>query len=275
MIKDATVSIGDDEIAFSDTEGDGPPVLLIHGNSACKEAWRRQYESDLGARYRMIAFDLPGHGGSKDAVDPEGTYNMPGYAEVATQLLSRLGVERAAVVGWSLGGHIAIEMISRFPGVVGFLISGTPPVSNESADAVAAGFHATETTALFGRESLTDDEMEEFARAAMGYEMPLDPTSLSAVKRADGRTRSMMFAAFLGGNGVDQKRVVEETRIPTAVVNGAADPLVRGDFYETVRWGNLWENEVFALEGIGHAPFWSAPALFNDHLGRFLGDVLD
>jgi pimeloyl-ACP methyl ester carboxylesterase len=275
MTKNAAVAIRGDEIAFLDTGSAGPTVLLIHGNSASKEAWRRQYDSGLGNRYRMIAFDLPGHGASADAADPEGTYTMPGYAEVATALLNELGVDRAAVIGWSLGGHIAIEMIGRYSGLAGFLITGTPPVSNESPDHVAAGFHASETTALFGKEELSDDEIPKFAQAAMGYEVPLDAAAVAAVKRTDGRTRALMFAAFLAGKGVNQKKVVEETRIPTAVVNGAADPLVRGDFYEAVRFGNPWENKVHAIEGAGHAPFWAAPDAFNDYLTRFLADVLD
>lgn len=49
-------------------------VLLIHGNSSCKEVFRNQRDGDLGRRYRMIAVDLPCHGASEDARYLEGGY---------------------------------------------------------------------------------------------------------------------------------------------------------------------------------------------------------
>ncbi len=274
MAASGTRSILGDEIAFLESGGAGPAVLLIHGNSAAKEVWRKQYESALGKQYRMIAFDLPGHGASSDAAEPARIYRMPGYAEVAAALLAELGIERVAVVGWSLGGHIAIEMIGRVPGLAGFMLSGTPPVSNASAATVAAGFRATATTALFGKEGLSEEEAEELARAAMGYEVPLEPAALAAAKRTDGRARALMFAAFLSGDGADQKQRVEQTTLPTASVNGAVDPLIANDFYDEVAFGNLWEDRVHFIEDVGHAPFWTAPELFNGFLARFLGEVL-
>jgi pimeloyl-ACP methyl ester carboxylesterase len=116
-------------IAVSDTRGDGAPVLLVHGNSACKEIFERQFDSPLARRFRLIAFDLPGHGASSDARDPERTYCMPGYADVAIELLTQLGVARFAVFGWSLGGHIGIEMLARDVDIVGLAITGTPPAT--------------------------------------------------------------------------------------------------------------------------------------------------
>ena len=70
------------EISVVESSGTGLPVVMIHGNSSCKEVFARQLESPLADKYRMIAFDLPGHGASQDAVDPARTYSMPGYADV-------------------------------------------------------------------------------------------------------------------------------------------------------------------------------------------------
>jgi len=62
-------------IAVADTGGARPAVLMIHGNSACKEIFGRQFESPLAETHRLLAFDLPGHGASSDAHDPETTYS--------------------------------------------------------------------------------------------------------------------------------------------------------------------------------------------------------
>ena len=100
-------------------EGSGPggiPVLLIHGNSFCRSVFSNQTQGQVAKNHRFIAFDLPGHGESSNATDPARSYTRPGLADVAVELLAILGVTEAIVFGWSLGGHIGIEMIPRFPG---------------------------------------------------------------------------------------------------------------------------------------------------------------
>ena len=75
-------------LACVETEGRGTAVLFIHGNSSCKEIFARQLEGELGSRYRMIAFDLPGHGASSNAPEPARTYSIHGFANAAIELLS-------------------------------------------------------------------------------------------------------------------------------------------------------------------------------------------
>ena len=97
-----------------DSQGKGHPVLLIHGNSASGEVFKKQFQSALGKKYRLIAPDLPGHGDSDVAVDTE-TYSFPGYARVLAELINTLGLKKVTVVGWSLGGHIALELSQMIP----------------------------------------------------------------------------------------------------------------------------------------------------------------
>ena len=54
------------DISLRDSEGEGPAVLLIHGNSSSGEIFRRQFEDPQLAHLRLVAFDLPGHGASTD-----------------------------------------------------------------------------------------------------------------------------------------------------------------------------------------------------------------
>ena len=108
------------------------PVLLIHGNSLSREVFRKQLGGALSSKYRLVAFDLPGHGDSGDALNASRTYTRSGLADAATEVLDMLGLREVVVVGWSLGGHIALEMAARFFGIKGLLISKAPPVSQHN-----------------------------------------------------------------------------------------------------------------------------------------------
>lgn len=124
-IAQKTLETSHGKIAVRETGGKGTAVLLVHGNSSSSAVFRNQLESPLGERYRIIAADLPGHGASGDAIDPDRSYSMEGYADAMTEVLGLLGVSKAIVFGWSLGGHIGLEMIDRFPGLLGLMITGT------------------------------------------------------------------------------------------------------------------------------------------------------
>ena len=103
---------------------------------------------DIAKNHRLISFDLPGHGQSSDAIDPGRSYTRPGLADAAVELVDKLGVTEAIVFGWSLGGHIGIEMIPRFPGMRGLMISGAPPVSRNQ---MSQGFHASPRQGVAGK----------------------------------------------------------------------------------------------------------------------------
>ncbi|HVV42374.1 MAG TPA: alpha/beta fold hydrolase, partial [Nitrobacter sp.] len=70
------------KIAWRQSAGSGPAIVLVHGNSASTRAFTRQLDSALGETYRIVAFDLPGHGDSDNAAEPASTYTIPGYARV-------------------------------------------------------------------------------------------------------------------------------------------------------------------------------------------------
>jgi pimeloyl-ACP methyl ester carboxylesterase len=269
-VRERLVPTSHAEIAVAETSGDKLPILLIHGNSSCKEVFREQLESPLGDTYRLIAMDLPGHGASSDAVDPERTYSWPGYGEAAIEVLERLGIRQAAVYGWSLGGHAALEMIPRYPGLAGVMISGTPPVSI-TLESIQTGYRPNPDIALFGKADLTDAEVEALAVSTYGEEV--DDHLRQAVRRTDGRARELLFASLYAGKPHDQKKLVEESDVPLAVVDGAEDHVVNTDYVASLDFANLWDDHYYLLRGQGHVAFLAAPEVFNPILGRFLADV--
>lgn len=255
-------------LAFEDTGGCGTPLLLIHGNSSCRQVFARQLHSSLAARFRLIAFDLPGHGASEDARDPTRTYSLPGLADCTVELLARLGVDSAAVLGWSLGGHVAVEMLSRFKGMEGLILTGTPPIRRGG---YAEGFVASPADGLAGRRHLDEAAVDRFAQAMFGT--PVEPFLRDAIGRADGRCRQGLFEAARAGLGVDQRLAVEGSTLPVAVINGAADPLIRLDYLDGVAFRKLWQGRCHRLHGAGHAAFWHGAGAFKGLVDRFLGDL--
>jgi pimeloyl-ACP methyl ester carboxylesterase len=255
-------------IAVEESGDDGIPVLLIHGNSFCRGVFRNLMQGEIPRNHRLIAFDLPGHGESDDAPDPQRSYTRPGLADAAVELLDKLGVAEVIVFGWSLGGHIGIEMMSRFPGMRGLMISGAPPVRHNQ---MSQGFRGSPHRSVAGKEELSKADIDSLVESIFGESA--EAFLRHAVARADGRFRKRLFEASRAGEGVDQRSMVESSLVPLAVVNGGADPFVNLEYFDTVAYANLWESRCHRLSGLGHAPFWEAPGDFNPVLERFLLDV--
>ena len=98
--------------------GSGPAVLLIHGVGDNSTAWQPVH-SRLARRFTVIAPDLLGHGQSDK---PRADYSVAAYANGMRDLLSVLGIEKATVVGHSLGGGVAMQFAYQFPHLVDRLI---------------------------------------------------------------------------------------------------------------------------------------------------------
>src|SRR4051794_41947180 len=91
--------------------GDGPPVVLIHGMVNSSKHWE-QVALQLADRYTVIAPDLLGHG---DSAAVRGDYSLGAHAASIRDLLAVIGVDRATVVGHSLGGGGAMQVFYQFP----------------------------------------------------------------------------------------------------------------------------------------------------------------
>lgn len=270
MLKTGFTETVHGRLAWADTGGEGPVVLLIHGNSSCKEIFGKQLVSELGLSYRMIAFDLPGHGASSDAPDPALTYSIHGFADAGMALLDALGVERAIVVGWSLGGHAALEMMARWPGTVAAWITGTPPAG--VAD-MGEAFLPSEHMDLTFKETFTHEEARIYAQETVGEGVPLLPWMIEAAERADGRFRQLMLQSLAAGLDLDEREIAMTAPQPLAVVSGEMEPFVSNAFLKSISYSNLWDGKVHILDGLAHMPFWQDGPRVNALLGRFLDEV--
>ena len=76
------------------------------------------------------------------------------------------------------------------------------------------------------------------------------------VRRADGRARKFMTECIKEGSGVGQRKVAAKMTVPLAGVHGAADPFIKLDIVDGLKYGNLWRGKCIGLQGLGHSPFW-------------------
>ncbi|MGQ9621614.1 MAG: alpha/beta fold hydrolase [Bacteroidales bacterium] len=96
---------------FYTDQGNGTPIMLIHGYLETSEIWE-SFAAKLAGTYRVLAIDLPGHGQS-DIYNS--THSMEFMASVAEGLMNNTGVDRAFVVGHSMGGYVTLAFLEMVP----------------------------------------------------------------------------------------------------------------------------------------------------------------
>jgi 3-oxoadipate enol-lactonase len=103
------IEIGEVELAYEDSGGEGPAVVLVHGLGGSMFGWRAQSLALAQSGRRAIAYDQRGAGLS---TKPPGPYSVEAWAEDLERLLDALGIARAALVGHSMG-CIVVEQAAR------------------------------------------------------------------------------------------------------------------------------------------------------------------
>ncbi|MBW3632333.1 MAG: 2-succinyl-6-hydroxy-2,4-cyclohexadiene-1-carboxylate synthase [Chloroflexi bacterium] len=111
--------------------GNGPPLVLLHGFAGSSGSWSH-VGHDLARHHRVIAIDLIGHGASSAPLDPS-RYGFEQALDDLAEVIFQLGLARAAWLGYSMGGRLALGLALRHPNRISSLIleSATPGIQDE------------------------------------------------------------------------------------------------------------------------------------------------
>ena len=251
---------------FYEEHGSGDPVLLVSGLGADHTAWALQTEN-LQEAFRVVVFDNPGVGQTEG---PGGPYTTALFADVAVSLLRHLEIERAHVVGASMGGLIAQQIAVRHPTAVRALAIHCPwwridPYTRALLRSWQTIAHAAGMPDLLRQIWLWvftprfyEEQPETFVELERQVAESPHPQTVDAF--CDQAEACLTHVAL------DK---VAEIEIPTLITVGDADiltpPAHARALHERVRGSvlHIWPE-------IGHAPFWEIPEAFNRLNREFL-----
>ncbi|MEO8246390.1 MAG: alpha/beta fold hydrolase [Chloroflexota bacterium] len=260
-----TLPINGVDIAY-DEAGSGPPLLLIHAGIVDRRMWDDVMPA-LAERFRVIRFDLRGFG---DTPLPSGDFV---YGADVVDLLRALGVERAGIVGVSMGGHVALDLAIAHPELVDRLM------------VVASGIDGWEHSAAMRAEwdleeaAWKSGDLDEVAW--VNVRTWLDGATRDAAALPDAlrqRVWEMQRRALdydnddaKGGWLVPSRRArLGDIQAPTLVACGVLD---QPDFMEIARMlaAEIPDARLVELSGVAHLPPMEDPAAFSALVLDFFG----
>jgi pimeloyl-ACP methyl ester carboxylesterase len=253
--------------------GEGEPILFVHGISGCWQNWLENLPH-FAANHRAIALDLPGFGASPM---PSWEIDMPAYGRLLGDFCEKLGIERATLVGNSMGGFIAVEAAtsnpSRYERLVLVSAAGILNTWNPEARGTVTAWAWKEFGPLFarrGREIVSRPRAREAVfRPFLRYPNRLREDLLleqivGGLERADGFGDALQ--ALIRHDIRDRLAAID---IPTLIVWGLSDRVIPVaaaiSYHRRIPGSRL---EIF--ERTGHVPQLERPLRFNALLDEFL-----
>jgi 3-oxoadipate enol-lactonase len=240
-----------------------PPLIFLHGIGGAARAWRGQIGA-FSDRYRAVAWDMPGYGGSV----PLAGVSIATLAEALQEFLQGIGARAPVLVGHSIGGMIVQQWLTRHP-------------------VAARAIVLAQTSPAFGKAD--GDWQKSFIEARLG---PLDrgetmaslaPTLVSDLAGVDADSAGMELArscmasvpeasyraSMLALLGFDQRHALGAIKVPTLALSGSKDKNAPAPMMAKMA-GYIPTAQYVELEGAGHLVNLERPAAFNAALDQFL-----
>lgn len=262
------VDVNGNQIAFSDSGGPGLPVLLFNAFPLHARMWEPQTEA-LGDRFRLITFDYAGFGASDAPLEPS-AYSVEGFAEQGKRVLDELGVDRAAIVGESLGGYVAFAFLRAYRSAVAGLVLADSRAEGDSPEVIEKRTNQQATVEQQGPAALT----EGLVGALLGESTRANkPDVVEAVR---GLMRNPA-AGYIGALEAMKKRPdsvgdLAGIDVPTLVIVGEIDTLTPPELSRKIH-EHVGGSRLVVIPEAGHLSNLEAPEAFNGALAEFLSGL--
>ena len=242
------------------------PLVFLHGIGGAARAWRGQLAS-FGDRYRAVAWDMPGYGGSA----PLPNVSIATLADALQDFLEQIGASRPILVGHSIGGMILQQWLIKHPGAAtAVVLAQTSPAFGKAEGDWQKQFIEARLGPLDRGET-----METLARSLVKELVGDHPDSegmqvaRNCMASVPGPSYRAMMLALLG---FDQRKALGDIAVPTLVLSGSKDKNAPAPMMAKMAT-YIPSSTYVELEGAGHLVNLEQPGAFDAALEQFLNTV--
>lgn len=259
-------------LAVQDWSQDGTSpkadLLLLHGFSQSHEAWLHQVTSPLASEFRMVTYDLRGHGDSDKPAAAHFYREPERWAGEVKAVIEQTGLHRPIVVAWSYAGRIVLDYLSVFgdSGITALVMVDAMSKSDPKLMGPAGALLREMTS---GDPAVALEGTKALLRTSVAN--PLPPEEFEYMLRYN-QSVPPAIRANLAGRPAEYDNVLHSIRVPTLVMQGMLDPITTGAMGAYTAQ-HVAGAELICYDDLAHMPFWEAPQRFNTDLERFLRRV--
>jgi non-heme chloroperoxidase len=246
---------------------EGPPIVFIHGWSQSQLCWARQTEGPLAEEFRLVAFDLRGHGMSEKPLDAGAYVDGRLWADDVNAVIEQLELERPVLVGWSYGGYVIADYLTAYgdAAINGIDFVAAAVLRTPTFEHVGPGLLENAGDACGSDLPASIAAMVRFLRACTVRPLS-DPdwnAALSWNMVVPSEVRGALFA-----REIDNDETLSRVSVPVLVSHGLADAIVLPSMSQHIV-------DVCPMacaswyEGIGHLPFLEDSGRFDRELAEF------
>lgn len=255
----------DDAEIFYDVSGSGSPVILLHPFPVHHEFWLPAAKF-LAGRYRLIMPDLRGHGESGLG---QGPATMQKHAADIARVMDAAAVDRAPLVGVSIGGYAIFEFWRKFRNRVTALVLCNTKAAADNSEARAGRLQAADDVLQRGTEPFFDGMLQKLLA---------ESTRRSRPDLVEGALRMMRKMAAEDVAGVqrgmaerpDSTATLKTINVPALIVTGDEDKMTGVPEAEVLKQG-IAGSQMKVIAKAGHYSCWEQP----EEAGRILRQFLD
>jgi non-heme chloroperoxidase len=247
-------------------KADAPPILFVHGWSQNHLCWDKQYESALADEFRLVVYDLRGHGMSEAPLEPEHYTDGRLWADDVAAIIDRLRLDRVVLVGWSYGSFVICDYVRAYRqdriAAINFVEGAVKLGESAFGTLIGPGFLDNFVDATATDLATNIRAMRSFVRACFAKPVSDDDLETAVCWNVVVPAR---IRANLAAREIDCDDVLRALEVPLLVTQGRADTVVLAAMAEHIV-GTCPTAEASWYDDVGHVPHLEDPERFNREL---------